>query len=51
MTAPDLRAPYGVPTSTDRIDYLTQQVGFLREQQAAITQELRWISEQLQGVL
>ena len=26
----DLRAPYGVPTSTDRIDYLTQQVGTLQ---------------------
>ena len=49
VPAPDLRAPYGVPTSTDRIDYLTQQVDFLREQQAAIAQELRWISEQLQG--
>lgn len=47
VPAPDLRAPYGVPTSTDRIDYLTQQVDFLREQQAAIAQKLRWISEQL----
>ena len=46
MDVRDLSA-YGTRTSTDRIDALTAQVDALREQQAAIAQKLRWISEQL----
>ncbi len=42
-------ARYGIPTSTDRIDALTAQVDDLRKQQAAITRQLREISEQLQA--